>query len=205
MSEFKGIYRFGAASKNPLQERELLDDTRLVEGLKEGSEDAFVELLDRFEGKIYNTVLRIVQNAASAEDVVQEVFLKTLRNIDAFNFQAGLYTWIYRIAVNAALDALKKSQRQRAMSLSQEDGTTYNLPSAAPDPSAGPEQSEMAALLRKAIDELPEKFRTILVLREFDGLSYEEISRVLDCSKGTVESRLFRARERLRQKMERYL
>jgi RNA polymerase sigma-70 factor (ECF subfamily) len=140
-----------------------------------------------------------------AEDVVQEAFLKTLRHIDSFNFQAGLYTWIYRIAVNSALDCRKKTKRTRALSLHLNEETTLEIPSGAADPSESPETDEMVRLLEKSLDELPDKYRTILILREFDGLSYEEISQVLQCSKGTVESRLFRARERLRKKMEKYL
>jgi RNA polymerase sigma-70 factor (ECF subfamily) len=182
-----------------------LDDTRLVEGLKHGKDEAFQELLDRYEGKIFSTVFRIVKDFSYAEDVVQEVFVKTLRNIESFNFQAGLYTWIYRIAVNAALDCRKKNRQLRAVPLHLDEEQTLQIPADEHDPSEGPEQKEMAGLLAKALDELPEKYRTILILREFDGLSYEDISKVLDCSKGTVESRLFRARERLRKKMERYL
>jgi RNA polymerase sigma-70 factor (ECF subfamily) len=182
-----------------------LDDIRLVEGLKKGTEEAFEELLDRYEGKIFNAVLRIVKNRSDAEDVVQEAFLKTLRHIESFNFQAGIYTWIYRIAVNSALDCRKKKMRTQAVSLHLDEERTFELPSNEADPSAAPEQDEMARLLLAALDELPEKYRTILILREFEDLSYEEISQVLECSKGTVESRLFRARERLRKKMERHI
>ena len=182
-----------------------LNDTELVEGLKEGANDAFCELLDRYEGKIFNTVLRIVKDFTHAEDVVQEVFVKTLRNIGSFNFQANFYTWIYRIAVNAALDGRKKNQRQRAVSLNANEEKPFDIPSEGSDPSAAPERDEMAQILNKAIDSLPDKYRTIILLREFDELSYEEISQVLECSKGTVESRLFRARERLRKKMEKYI
>jgi len=181
-----------------------LDDTRLIEGLKKGTNEAFRELLDRYEAKLFNTVLRIVKNAACAEDVVQEVFLKTLKNIESFNYQAGLYTWIYRIAVNAALDCRKKKRRHRAVPIHLEDDKTLEIPSGGDDPSAAPERDEMARLLAAAIEDLPEKYRTIIILREFEGLSYEEIAGVLACSKGTVESRLFRARERLRKKMEKY-
>lgn len=182
-----------------------MEDTRLVEGLKKGSDEAFRELLDRYEAKIFNTVLRIVKDHSHAEDVVQEVFLKTLRNIGSFNFQAGLYTWIYRIAVNAALDTLKKTQRMKPLSIHGSEDQTFEIPSEADDPSHAPEQAEMARILAGAIDTLPDKYRTILILREYEGLSYEEISQTLECSKGTVESRLFRARERLRKKMEKYI
>jgi len=182
-----------------------LNDTRLVEGLKEGSDEAVRELLDRFQGKIFNTVLRFVQSTTDTEDVVQEVFMKAMRSIDSFNFQASLYTWLYRIAVNAALDHRKRAQRHKAVSIHHVEDKTYEIPAENSDPTAPPEQKELAQRLRIALDELPEKYRTILVLREFDYLSYEEISKVLGCSKGTVESRLFRARERLRKKMEKYL
>lgn len=171
----------------------------------EGSEEAFVEMLELYQGRIYSVVHRIVTDAAECEDVVQEVFLKVLRNIRSFNFKSTLYTWLYRIAVNAAVDARKKHGPQKMMSIYREDGKAHEIRSEVESPDQGPERREMAGKLHGAIEELSEDHRSILILREFEGLSYNEIAKVLDCSKGTVESRLFRARGRLREKMEKYL
>ncbi len=182
-----------------------MDDIRLVEGLKKGDEESFKVLLDRYEGRIFNTALRITGDFSETEDVVQEAFLKAYRNIDSFDFRSGFYTWLYRIAVNSALDSRKKTMKHRALSLNQGEDVNIDIPADGEDPTRNPEMDEMAELLSAALDELPEKYRTILVLREYEGLSYIEISEVLNCSKGTVESRLFRARERLKKKMEKYL
>ena len=184
---------------------ESLDDARLVAELKNGSESAFEELFEGYKDRIYNTVFRIVGDRNSSEDVVQEVFLKALRNIGSFNEKSTLYTWLYRIAVNASVDFRKKFGGKGTVSIHRFEGAENLLPSRDEAPDREPQRKEMAALLHEAMDLLSEKHRTILVLREFEGLSYEEIAQVLGCSKGTVESRLFRARGRLREKMEKYV
>lgn len=206
LAEIKGINETSSASKG--QENggaQLLDDTGLVEGLKDGSEAAFRELLDRYESRLFNTIQRIVGNFSDAQDVLQEAVLKAYRNIAGFNAQSGLYTWLYRISVNAALDWRKKMKRRHALSLHLEDERSLEIPTDGGDPAGAPLREEMGQLLKAALDELSEKYRTILILREYEGLSYDDISKVLKCSKGTVESRLFRARARLREKMEKYL
>lgn len=182
-----------------------LDDFQLVEKLKEGAEDAFHELFERYKDRIFNVVFRIIGDSAECEDVVQEVFLKVIRNIGSFNHKSALYTWLYRIAVNAAVDFKKKFKPHGVISIYRQDGVAKEIPSPSEYPEVEPQRREMAKILDQALNQLSEKHRTILILREFQGLSYSEISEVLGCSKGTVESRLFRARGRLREKMERYL
>jgi RNA polymerase sigma-70 factor (ECF subfamily) len=182
-----------------------LDDNQLIERLMEGSEEAFLEMFEQYKGRIFNVVYRILGDPSECEDVVQEVFLKAFRNIGSFNHQSALYTWLYRIGVNAAVDYKKKFKRQGVVSLYRQDGTLHDLASEADGPDADPQRREMAGLLKGALDQLTEKHRTILILREFEGLSYDEIAEVLNCSKGTVESRLFRARGRLREKLEKFL
>jgi RNA polymerase sigma-70 factor (ECF subfamily) len=196
-----------AARSRELNRRRLkpLDDSLLVDELKKGSEEAFVTLFDRFHGRIFNVVFRVLGDAAECEDVVQEVFMKVIRNIDSFNEQSTLYTWLYRIAVNAAVDTRKKFGPRKMASIYDREGKSHEIPSLAEAPDRDPQRREMADLLRDALDQLSEDHKTILVLREFEGLSYNEIAEVLDCSKGTVESRLYRARNRLREKMERFL
>lgn len=185
--------------------KELLDESQLVKKLKEGSEEAFLELFEQYKARILSVVYRIVGNTTEGEDVVQEVFIKAYKNIGSFHFKSTFYTWLYRIAVNAAIDYKKKFQPQGIVSIHCRDGKVQEIPSPAESPDRGPQQKEMALILREALDQLTEKHKTILILREFEGLSYEEIAEVLDCSKGTVESRLFRARNRLREKMERFI
>jgi len=182
-----------------------LDDSRLVDMLQNGSEEAFQALFDQYHARIHHVIYRIVGDAAECDDVMQEVFLKVLKNIDAFNRQSSLYTWLYRIAVNAAVDARKKFGPQRMASLYDREGKALEIGADTDGPDEDPQREEMAEILRKALDQLSDAHRTILILREFDGMSYIVIAEVLGCSKGTVESRLFRARSRLREKMEKYL
>ena len=183
-----------------------MDDGDLIRAVKSGSHEAFGELLGRYEKRIFNAVLRLVGNPVEAEDIVQDTFLKAFKALGTFQQESGFYTWLYRIAINAAVDFRKKRKRRKAYSLDDEENELAgSLQSDDPLPEDGPSQIEIEAALRKAIDRLPDKFRTILVLREFDGLSYEDLAKVLKISKGTVESRLFRARMKLRQRMERYL
>ncbi|MEW6742047.1 MAG: sigma-70 family RNA polymerase sigma factor [Planctomycetota bacterium] len=183
-----------------------MDDAQLIHAVKEGSGEAFQELLTRYEQRLFCAISRIIGDRVEAEDILQDVYLKAYRALDSFQFESGFYTWIYRIAINAAMDARKKRRRRAALSLEGEDGILlHGLAASEPGPGEAPAQRELLAALHRAVDELPEKFRTILVLREFEGLSYEELAAVLGLSKGTVESRLFRARMKLRQKMERFL
>ncbi len=182
-----------------------MDDTLLVERLKQGSEEAFEEFFELYKGRIFSVVYRILVDPTETEDVVQEVFLKALKNIGSFNQKSSLYTWLYRIAVNTGVDFKKKFRPKGVVSIQRYDGAAEEIVYRGEGPHAAPERSEMAQILRKTMDQLSEKHKTILVLREFEELTYEEISEVLQCSKGTVESRLFRARARLREKMERYL
>ena len=178
-----------------------MDDSRLVAGLKSGSEEAFERLFEGYKDRLFNVVFRIVGDPESSEDVVQEVFLKALRNIEAFNEESTLYTWLYRIAVNAAVDFRKKFGHKGTVSIHRFEGAEDLLPSREDPPDREPQRKEMAALLREAMDRLSEKHRTILVLREFEGLSYEEIAAVLGCPVDEVRWKLHAARRRLRRRL----
>ena len=174
------------------------EDTRLVARLRAGEEDAFRELVDTYRDRILTVVARVAGGAADAEDLAQETFLKAFGAIGRFAGQSALYTWLYRIAVNTARDWLAHRRRRPAVSLDA-------LPAGAvdpPDPGQGPlealDRDELRARVRLAMDKLPEPFRTTLVLREMEGHTYEEVARILDVSIGTVESRIFRARTKLR-------
>ncbi len=177
----------------PAEEREL------VLAARRGSEEAFRALVERYHARLYETVLRIVKERADAEEITQETFFRAWRNLKSFQFDSALYTWLYRIAVNAAVDFSKRRRRRGHLSIDEEGSTVAgSLRGHEPPPAARPERSEAVALVRAAVDDLPEPFKTILVLREYGELSYEQLAEVLDVPKGTVESRLFRARMRLR-------
>ncbi|MFT7618684.1 MAG: RNA polymerase sigma-70 factor (ECF subfamily) [Planctomycetota bacterium] len=179
------------------------DDRELVERAKLGDESAFRQLLASYTPRIFSLVSGMISDRSEVEDVLQEVFFKVYRKMDGFSWKSAFYTWVYRIALNTATDHLKKRRNKSAASL--EELTGFDVPDSAPAPSAGLSGNELRQALASAISELPEKYRNILVLREYEELAYEEIADVLDCSKGTVESRLFRARARLKEKMIAYL
>ena len=131
------------------------------------------------------------------EDVVQESFAKAFYRIGSFKGGSSLYTWLYRIAVNGAKDYIKSRKRRPASSFDELPGRA-SLPAAAPPALEGLERRELRQRVRAAIAELPHRFRSVLALREIEGMTYNDIAEVLGLSLGTVESRLFRARKRLR-------
>lgn len=179
------------------------DDRELVERARGGDESAFREILDNYTPRIFALVSGMISDRSEVEDVVQEVFFKVYRKMEGFAWKSAFYTWVYRIALNTATDHLKKRRNKSAASL--EELTGFDVPDAGPTPAAGLSSDELRQALAVAIGELPEKYRNIIVLREYEDLAYDEIADVLDCSKGTVESRLFRARARLKEKMIAYL
>lgn len=190
---------------SPAPESDRSEDFDLVRRALAGSEDAFIDLVRKHESRIFTLVSRIVVNREDAEDVTQEAFTKAYARLSSFTFQAAFFTWLYRIAVNAATDFVKSRRRRRTTSLDEltESGPALAAPGSRPDRSAS--RGELRERLREAIAELPPVFRTVLVLRELEDLAYDEIARILGCSIGTVESRLFRARARIRESLGPYL
>ncbi len=180
-------------------------DDELVRETLAGSEEAFVTLVKRHEDRVFTVVYRLVSNREDAEDVTQEAFTKAFARLSSFTFQSAFFTWLYRIAVNAAADFMKQRRRRRTTPL-DDVAETVPLPGGAssrPDRSAT--RSEVRERLKGLIAELPPVFRTVLVLRELEDLPYEEIARIVGCSIGTVESRLFRARARIRDGLAPFL
>ena len=176
-------------------------DRELLLRSQNGDQESFRRLVEMYTPRVYGLVRNLVRSQTEAEDVTQEVFFKVYRKLDTFREDSAFYTWLYRVAVNAATDWLKKKRQDRAIQL--DDFGAMSLA----DDADGPDQNVRTKDLRKevriAMGELSEKFRTILVLRELEGLQYEEISAVLQISKGTVESRIFRARAKLKIELER--
>jgi RNA polymerase sigma-70 factor (ECF subfamily) len=181
-------------------------DIRLVEEARSGSAAAFATIVERYHERLYAVVVRIVHDRADAEEVTQETFLRAYRNLASFHLDSALYTWLYRIAVNAAVDLAKKRRRRQHLSLDDEelvlDGA---LPAAGQDPGEEYERAELVQLVREGIEALPERYRVILLLREYSDMSYESLAEVLELPKGTVESRLFRARMKLKDWLQRRL
>ncbi len=187
------------------------DEALLVGELQAGSEDAFIYLLRVYQNPVYNLVVHIVEATRDAPDVMQNVFLKVFRGIRYFHGESSLRTWIYRIAVHEASNHRRGWLRRKwreALSLDEHgvsvDGFLARSPAHPVTPFELAERSERQRVVRRALASLAQPYRTALVLREIEELSYEEIGQVLGVSEGTVKSRLVRGRELLRRKLQGY-
>jgi RNA polymerase sigma-70 factor (ECF subfamily) len=169
-----------------------------VARMREGDEGALREVVEAFSERITAVVAGMIRDRDAVDDVVQETFVKAFYRIRSFKGDAGLFTWLYRIAINAAKDNSKARSRRPASSLDDLPSGPASLPSDQAPAIERLEDRETRAVVRRAVQALPSKFRAVLVLREIEGLRYEEIASILDLSLGTVESRLFRARRRLK-------
>lgn len=182
-------------------------EAELVAGLRAGMDDAYETLIRRFEHPVFNLISRLLDDPADAADVVQEVFLKIFRNIDSFRQDASLKTWIYRIAVNEARNQRRwfSRHRKREVGLDAELGEAHSYRDRLPDPGRSPFEAavdqETQALIEEALQQVNPNFRAALVLREIEGLSYEEIAEILGVSLGTVKSRILRGRDALKKRL----
>jgi RNA polymerase sigma-70 factor (ECF subfamily) len=175
------------------------EDRELVARLRAGDAEALRIVVERYQHRIFALIYGIVRDRHEVEDVAQEVFLKVFLRIRAFDERSQFYTWLYRVAANAAKDHVKKRSRRPAQPLPDEE---TGLPDTGRGPGERAAAEENRLRVRQAIDALPPRYREILALREIQGLSYSEIASVLKLSIGTVESRLHRARARLKRRLE---
>lgn len=183
------------------------DDLRLVEALREGSDQAYEELIGRFQQPVYTLAMRLLDDPSEACDVVQEVFLKVFRNIGSFRGQSTLKTWIYRITVNEAHNARRWffRHRRREVELDTNPEETRSLKEIIPDRSRSPYDvavdREQHVMIEAALEKINPIFREAVVLRDITDLAYEEIAEVLGVSLGTVKSRILRGREALKEQL----
>lgn len=180
------------------------DEGCLLEGLRSGEESAYEALLERFQSPVYNLVQRLIEDPNEAGDVTQDVFVKVFRNVGSFRGQSSLKTWIYRIAVNEAHNRRRWFGRHKKPEVGLEaegEGRGYldHLSDGGRSPYDLALNKEWRSAIEKALDELNPVFRSAVVLRDLEDLSYEEIADVLDVSLGTVKSRILRGRESLRK------
>lgn len=178
------------------------DDPRFVARLRAGDPKAFEELVATYQHLVFGVAVRMLGNAAEAEEITQEAFLRAHRALADFRGDAKLSTWLYTIVSRLCLTRLASGERRMAR---QGEETLMRLANTEGDPAAAVERSEVEAALHRAIAELPEERRIVVVLRDLEGLSYEEIAQTLELDLGTVRSRLHRARMDLKDKMERFL
>jgi len=174
-----------------------VEDSELVALAQGGDSGAFATLVGRYEERLLRLVRGMVPES-DTEDVTQEALLKAFRKVGSFDGRSSFYTWIYRITANTAMDWRKKERHRRHAPLPEGEEGEDLLAGTEPGPERRTGQRELGERIAAAIEALPPKYHQILVLREVEGLSYEQIAGTLEISKGTVESRLFRARERLR-------
>ena len=178
-----------------------IEDANLVEQTLGGDQQAFQQLVERYQGRLFAVARHYTRSAVEIEDIVQETFLKAYRRLDTFDHRSSFYTWIYRIATNTVLDVLKRRGRSPVQAVEDPELVGEASPRDCPPPTAGLEAQELGEITHRVLGELPEIFRTVLVMREFDQLAYQEIADTLEISIGTVESRLFRARAKFKDKL----
>ena len=193
------------------------EEAAVVAELKAGSEDAYASLIAQYHQPVYSLVARILTNADDAPDVTQDVFVKVFRNIGGFHGQSSLRTWIYRIALHEAYNQRRWWFRHKAQEVtievqaneSDDAGPRHCWKDALADERQSPfesaAKSEMRAHVEEALRQVSEPFRTVVVLRDLEGLAYEEIAEVLHLRVGTVKSRLMRGRTTLRQHLAEYV
>jgi RNA polymerase sigma-70 factor (ECF subfamily) len=183
-----------------------VSDAQLVERVQRGDRRAFDLLVAKYQHKVLKLVGRLISNPAEAEDVAQEAFIKAYRALKSFRGDSAFYTWLYRIAINTAKNALvSQGRRPVDFNLDLQDSTQYEIQSRLQE-SDTPERllltDEIRLTVQQAMRELPDDLRTAIMLRELDGLSYEEIAETMECPVGTVRSRIFRAREAIDKKLQ---
>jgi len=187
-------------------------DTLLVERCQQNDLEAFEELVRRYQNRIYSFVCKTTNDPTEAEDLTQETFLRVYKSIHRFRGESTFQTWLYRIAHNICVDRSRRSQRQVPVAFSldaphDDDGETgpRELPDESRNPARVAERGELQRLVRHCLSQMSEKLRTVIILYDLQGLSYEEIAETLACPLGTVKSRLFNARAELGRRLQFYI
>ncbi|KZE25405.1 RNA polymerase sigma factor RpoE [Crenobacter luteus] len=175
-------------------------DQQLVERAQRGEKRAFDLLVAKYQRRLGRLLSRFIRDSADVEDVTQEAFVKAYRALPSFRGESAFYTWLYRIGINTAKNFLSANGRRHVLNseVVDEDGESFDMASQVPDlntPETELMNRQIVETVNAAVAQLPEELRTAISLREMDGLSYEEIARVMNCPIGTVRSRIFRARE----------
>lgn len=189
-------------------------DAELVRQAQRGDAAAFGELVKRYQHRTFAVAFGILHREEDALDVVQESFVKAYRHLDGFQGNASFYTWLYRIVTNMAIDSLRRRRKAAETAYDDRRGQAEELPGDEADllpsrlgvnPQREMARQELIEQVNRALETLSPNHRTILLLREQEGLSYEEMAQVMKCSKGTIMSRLHHARKNLQRALEAYL
>ncbi len=192
-----------------------IDDAALVERCRRGDSGAMDRLIRKYQNRVYNVILKICSHADDAAELTQETFVRVIESIDKFEGRSSFYTWIFRIAVNLTLSHCQRKMKLPVKSLEAEndDHSGYGRQllrdflrdDRSPDPAVTAQKRELCELAYKALMRLDEAQRTVVVLRDIEGMNYAQIAKVLGIELGTVRSRLSRARGNLREILEAFL
>lgn len=204
MANYIHMHESTAEEQPDVFDRMSATDEVLFSQVQREDASAFDMIVSRYKTRLYNCVYRMVHQSECAEDLVQETFLRVYRNRNNYKATSNFSTWIYTIALNLARSELRKRKRRQFFSInasSNEDNGPegFDLPDTSSGPMEHLEQSELGRAIQGAIDQLPVKYRTVIVLRDIEELSYEQISEILECPTGTIKSRVNRARLRLQE------
>ncbi len=180
------------------------DEKQLIRECLAGRTEAFGELVIRYQDRLFNALTGILGSPDDARDVAQDAFVQAFQRLKTFRGQSAFYSWLFRIALNAAASQKRRTRRKPASIDAVRDQTGGDPPDRHPDavPSHALEANERQAAVQSALARLPAEFRIPLVLKEIDGLKYHEIAAIVGCPVGTVRSRIHRARSELRQRLE---
>ena len=182
----------------------------LIDHLREGDETALAPLVEKYKRMVHRLAMQITKNHEDANDVMQETFIKVYQSIHTFRQEAAFETWVYRIAVNEALNFVKRRERRQESSLETTDESEFNTETLwkakiKNDPEIQAEKAELRHWVTKAVNSLSLKHRIVVILHELEGLTHAEIASILNCSEGTVRSRLHYARKQLRSLLKPYV
>lgn len=185
-----------------------MTDWTLIEQLKQGDQAAFKTIVNTWQNMVYNTALGILQNAEDAEDVAQETFIQVYESIHSFRGEAKFSTWLYRITITKAMDHIRKKKRKKRFAVVQSLFGLNNEPVYEPPefhhPGVALDNKETAAVLMKAVKSLPTSQQVAFTLHKVEGLSYQEVSEVMETSVSSVESLMHRAKNNLKKLLENY-
>ena len=196
----------GQRASTPTNGRDPVDDRDLVEAARRGDRGAFRTLFERYHRRAYALAFGVLRHQEDALDVVQDAFIKAHKYLDKFEGNSSFYTWLYRIVMNLAIDHLRKHRRIRPVELDEqrlEDAADDSLlpKMLGGNPGRALLDKEIRARIDQALGELTENHRAVLIMRELEGMSYEEMAQAMGCSKGTIMSRLFHARKNMQKRL----
>lgn len=179
-------------------------EKELIEKAKSGDVEAFEKLIEGCQKKVFNIAFRMIGNYDDASELAQEVFLKAYKSIKNFKGDSLFNTWIYKVTTNVCLDEIRKRKNKKVISLDEDieyDGSEIKrqIKDETPGPELTAESNELKKAVNESINVLPEDYKTVIILRDIQGFSYEEISNIINCPEGTVKSRINRARQALKK------